>query len=144
MLYVAETPDHAVAELLQPWRGRPLAPPYLTRAGLPLAIVELVVAHRSTRRLADLCDPSHLAARGIAPDATASRSRPLTQPIARAAWDAGHHGIRWWSSFHGDWHTLVLFAARVSDDLDFGEPEPLGLGHPTVAAAARFLGMPGP
>ena len=33
VLYVAATPDHAVGELLQPWRGHPLEPSHLTRAG---------------------------------------------------------------------------------------------------------------
>lgn len=144
MLYVAETPDHAVGELLHPWRGRHLEPAHLTRAGLPLAIVELAVSSGSARKLADLCDASHLAATETRPDATASRLRGITQPIARAAWDAGHHGLRWWSSFWGDWHTVVLFTARVSGTLRFGEPEALTVDHPAVAEAASLLGMPIP
>lgn len=142
VLYAAETPDHAVGELLQPFRGRRLQPSHLTRAGLPLAIVELHVPLDSARKLADLCDASHLAATDTAPDATASRVRGTTQPIARAAWDAGYHGIRWWSSFWGDWHTLVLFTARSAGDLRFGAPEVLTVGHPAVAEAASLLGMP--
>lgn len=141
VLYVAETPDHAVGELLQPWRGRHLETSYLTRAGLALAIVELNVPSGSARKLADLCDASHLAATETAPDATASRVRGITQPLARAAWDAGHHGLRWWSSFWGDWHTLVLFTARLSGGLRFGAPEVLTVDHPAVAEAASQLGM---
>ena len=142
MLYVAETPDHAVGELLQPWRGRRLEPSHLTRAGLPLAIVELNVPSGSARKLADLCDASRLAATVTRPDATASRARGITQPIARAAWEAGHHGLRWWSSFWGDWHTTVLFTARIAGDLRFGDPEVLTADHPAVAEAASLLGMP--
>jgi len=141
VLYAAVTPDHAVAELLQPWRGRPLEPSHLSRAGLPLAMVEVKVPPASARRLADLCDPSYLAAVGIGPDTTASRVRAITQPIARVAWDAGRHGIRWWSGFWGDWRTVVLFTARMSRDLEFGTPEALTTDHPAVAKAASLLGM---
>ncbi len=141
VLYAAETPDHAVAEALQPWRGRTLKPFHLLRAGFPLALVEVGVPSASARRLADLCDPTFLSARAVAPDTTASRFRGLTQPMARAAWEAGFHGLRWWSSFWGDWHTVVLFASRVSRGLGFGEPEPLTLDHPAVARAAELLGM---
>lgn len=144
MLYVADTPDHAVGEVLQPWRGRPLEPSHLTRAGLALAIVEVDVPPATVRSLADLCDAARLAATRTNPDATASRIRSITQPIARAAWDAGHHGLRWWSSFWGDWHTVVLFTARVPGGLHFGPPEVLTVGHPAVAEAASLLGMPTP
>ena len=144
VLYVAATPDHAVGELLQPWRGRPLEPSHLTRAGLPLAIVEVGVPPDTAGSLADLCDASHLSATGINPDATASRIRAVTQSIARGAWDAGHSGIRWWSSFWGDWHTVVLFTARMSGGPHVGVPEVLTVDHPAVAEAASLLGMPTP
>lgn len=142
MLYAAQTPDHAVGEMLQPWRGRRLEPFHLTRANLPLAIVELEVPPVSGRRLADLCDASYLAGAGVAPDATASRLRTLTQPVARAAWAAGHHGLRWWSSFWGDWHTIVLFTARIAEDLRPGAPVVLTVDHPAAVRAAVLLGMP--
>jgi hypothetical protein len=141
VLYLAETPSHAVGELLQPWRGRYLQPAHLTRAGFPLALVEVSVPAASVRELADLCDPASLATTGTPPDATASRSREVTQPFARRTWDAGHHGLRWWSSFWGDWHTVVLFTARLSVGLRFGDPEVLTVDHPAVKEAARWLGM---
>jgi hypothetical protein len=114
----------------------------LIRAGFPLALVEVRLPPASVGRLADLCEPTRLAALGTAPDTTASRSRARTQPIARSAWDAGHHGVRWWSSFWGDWHTVVLFTARLSGKLCFGEPEVLTEEHPAVREAADLLGMP--
>jgi hypothetical protein len=130
--------------MLQAWRGQKIRDAHLTRAGLRLAMVEVRLPATSARKLADLCDPAHLAATGTAPDTTASRSRQRTQPIARAAWDAGHHGIRWWSSFWGDWHTVVLFTRRLGNGLRFGEPEVLTLGHPAVREAADLLGMAPP
>ena len=141
VLYLAETGAHAAGEMLQAWRGQRLRDAHLTRAGLPLALVEVRLPPASVGRLADLCDPDHLAATGIAPDLTASRSRERTQPVARAAWAAGHHGIRWWSSFWGDWHTVVLFTRRLRGSLRFGEPEVLTVEHPAVREAADLLGM---
>jgi hypothetical protein len=142
VLYTSETAEHAVSEMLQPWRGRTLESAHLTRARLPLALLEVRVAPSSMGRLADLCDPSYLATSGTAPDRTASRFRHLSQPLARAAWDAGFHGLRWWSSFWGDWRTVVLFTARVEGKLGFGTPEVLTLDHAVVRKAAELLGMP--
>jgi len=141
VLYLAQTESHAVGEMLQAWRGQRIRKAHLTRAGFPLALVEVHIPPASARRLADLCDPAHLAGSGIPPDVTASRSRELTQPIARAAWDAGHHGLRWWSSFWGDWHTVVLFTRRLGGRLRFGEPEVLTEAHPAVVEAVHLLGM---
>lgn len=141
VLYTATTPDHTVGEALHPWRGRRLRPHHLSRAGNPLALVEVNLPTSSTRRLANLCDPEFLAAEGIPPDTTASRHRHITQPLAKVVWDRGHHGLRWWSSFWGDWHTVVLFEARISAKIRFGEPEVLAVDHPAVERAANLLGM---
>jgi len=141
VLYSAETPDHAVGELLQPWRGRSLQASYLLRAGLPLALVEVKVPASVTGDLADLCDADYLAGTRTGPDTAASRSRHLTHPVARAAWEAGHTGLRWWSSFWGDWHTVVLFTARTKGTLGFGTPEVLTPHHPAVLEAADLLSM---
>lgn len=109
-LYVAESPEHAIGEMIQPWRGRAIGQPHLDRV--------------------------------------ASRHRSVTQPIARAVWDAGYAGLRWWSSFWGDWHTVVLFPARLTRPvrLDFGKPtrrKPtrLTLETPALLDAARLLGI---
>ncbi len=142
VLYLADTPEHAVAETLQPWRGRCLEPWHLERAGLPLALVEVTLAPDVAAGLSDLCDPATLMALGTTPDVTASRRREQTQPIARSAWDRGTPGLRWWSSFWGDWHTVVLFTARIPDGLGFGEPEVLEATSASVLRAAQLLGMP--
>lgn len=143
VLYLAETPDHAVGEVLQAWRGHPLQAGHLVRAGLPLALVEVRVPDAFLARLADLCDPAYLTAAGVRPDTTASRRREPTQHVARSAWEAGYHGLRWWSSFWGDWHTVVLFTARAHPVVRFGSPEPLDVEHPAVATASALLGMAG-
>lgn len=141
-LYLAESPEHAVGEMIQPWRGRAIGPRHLERAGHTLALVEvhLTAPHGA---ISDLCDPSTLGAVPAPPDRVASRRRSVTQPIARAVWDAGHAGLRWWSSFWGDWHTLVLFSARLTRpiQLEFGEPTRLTLETPALLDAALLLGV---
>lgn len=204
VLYLAETPEHAVAELLHPWRGRTLDGRHLSRSGRPLALVEVSLAgatvtssprgglvaeaggaanpgpaagspepvpsagEGSGRRVADLCDPTVLERAGIAPDRVASRHRALTQPIARALWDADYVGLRWWSRFWGDWHSTILFTARFGMGgrgdagrgggvaptgagagrgresglaLGWGAPSRLTTSSPALVAAAELLGM---
>ena len=141
VLYVSESQEHAVAEALQPWRNRPLTPHHLERAGRPLAMVRVEVPDDPGSGLLDLCDPAVLQDLDAAPGRVASRHRWVTQPIARAVWDAGHAGLRWWSTFWGDWHGSVLFMARLGA-VSFDEPRPLTLETPAVVAAAQALGMP--
>lgn len=141
VLYLAESPEHAVAELLQPWRNRALERAHLVRAGHPLALVGAELPDGAGTRLLDLCDPGVLADSGWTPDRVASRHRRLTQPIAAEAWRAGCVGLRWWSAFWGDWHGVVLFTARIGDRLDVGEPVALTRESPSVVAAADALGM---
>jgi hypothetical protein len=141
VLYVAESPEHAVAESLQPWRNRPLRDAHLVRAGRALALVRVELPADGITTLLDLCDPRALVAIRTGPDAVASRRRHRTQPIALTAWDAGHAGLRWWSVFGGDWHGVVLFADRLLPSLSFRDPEPLTPDHPAVRLAAARLGM---
>lgn len=142
VLYVAESPEHAIAEAIQPWRNRPLRPPHLVRAGRPLALVEVRLASETASELADLCDPDALGRFGLSADRVASRHRRRTQAIAASVWDSGHAGLRWWSGFRGDWHGIVLFTARMKGSVRFGSPEVLSAEHPALQEAAAALGMP--
>jgi hypothetical protein len=141
-LYLAESPEHAIGELIQPWRGRTVGPLHLERSGHAIALVEVGVA-APEGAISDLCDPAVLASAPAGPDRVASRHRSITQPIARAIWDAGHAGLRWWSSFWGDWHTVVLFSARLRRPVrvDYGTPARLTLDTPALVDAARLLGI---
>jgi len=138
VLYLAASPEHAVAEVIQPWRGGRIGEHHLRRAGLPLGLVRVTLARAS---VANLCDPKLLVETGVSPDRTASRRREVTQLIARRAWDDGYAGLRWWSSFWGDRHTSVLFTARTEAALSFGEPEILATTHPALTSAAEMLGI---
>ena len=140
-LYLADSPEHAVGEVIQPWRGQQIGEPHLRRAGLPLALTRVRMAPGIEDDLVDLCDPRVLKDQGIAPDLSTSRHRKNTQPLARQVWDTGACGLRWWSSFWGDWHTLVLFTARTGDRIEFGDPIPLTPADPSVGQAADLLGI---
>jgi hypothetical protein len=89
----------------------------------------------------DFCDPVVLSERGVRPDTTASLHREITQPLANLAWKSGAFGVRWWSAFWGDWHTVVLFTARAGDRIEFGDPIPLAPGEPALRQAAELLGI---
>lgn len=141
VLYLAESADHAVGEALQAWRGRPLRSGHLRRAGLPLSLVGVALEESLRGALADLCDPGVLSELDIHPDRLASRERALTQPLSTVVWERGYPGLRWWSSFWGDWHTVVLFTARALAGMTFLEPEALAPESPAVVEAARLLGM---
>ena len=96
------------------------------------------------KSIADLCDPLALRSLGIAPDRVAARDREATQAIAALVAETGASGLRWWSAFFGEWHTLALFIDRLpSGALTFGAPRVLELGDPHLATAAVALGMRG-
>jgi len=141
VLYLADSREHAVGEVIQPWRGQRISAPHLHRAGLPLALVRVTLTLGVESELAELCDPDVGKEENIAPDQTASRHREITQPLARQIWDAGASGLRWWSSFWGDWHTTVLFTARTEGRINFSDPIPLKPGDSAVLRAADLLGI---
>lgn len=141
VLYLAETPEHAVAELVQQYRGQSLDDADLVAAGRRLALVAAALPDPLRESVLDLCDPGRLVALGVRPDETASRDRRATQRIGAGVHAAGHAGLRWWSAFSGDWHTLLLFRDRISQPLAFEAPEPLVLDHPALREAARALGI---
>ena len=142
VLYLAESPEHALAEALQPWRNRPFRTAHLRQAGHPLALVDVQLDADADEELVDLCDPATLRRRRLQPDRVASRHRRKTQPIAASIWDSGNVGLRWWSSFRGDWHSVVLFTARVGRSLHFGEPREVSADTPALHEATAALGMP--
>jgi hypothetical protein len=136
--YLAGTPEHAVAEVIQAFRGTTLAAHHLVRGGRPLALVPVTVSDPLS--LADLDDPAVLTALGTRPSVVAHRDRSVTQGVARAVHAAGHHGLRWWSAFGGQWDSSAIFLDRVTERrFRWGTPDPLTLAHPAVIDAATEL-----
>ncbi|HET7321302.1 MAG TPA: RES family NAD+ phosphorylase, partial [Longimicrobiaceae bacterium] len=141
VLYLAETPEHAVAEMVQHYRGQRLDDSDLRVAGHRLALVSVTLDAAVRDGVADLCDPAALLGLGVRPDETASRDRRVTQRIAASVHAAGHTGLRWWSALSGDWHTVVLFRDRLDPPPAYAPPEPLTLTTPALREAARSLGI---
>jgi hypothetical protein len=144
VLYLAESAEHAVAEKLQRFRGRPLTAAHLREYGRTLAVAPVSLATGVVERIADLTDPAVLLHLDLPPDVLASRDRRRTQAVARRLYDAGYAGLHWWSALTGDWHSTVLFldSDRVAmRDLTFGAPEPLSLDHAAVVRCLSLLGF---
>lgn len=152
VLYLGESPEHALAETLQRFRGRPLRRGHLRRrnpdspgAWVPLALVEAQLPGELAAAFPDLGDPAVLQRFGVRPDHLASGNRRTTQAISRSLHDQNLPGFRWWSALRGDWHVTVLFLDRIDvRRIVYGQPDPLSLEHPTVRATAPLLQMPLP
>ena len=142
VLYLAERPEHAVAERIQPFRGSILMDFDLTPPPHRLALVEVTVSERAGAGVADCCDPTVLVALGQRPDTLASSDVTRSQAAAAVVHEQGHTGLRWWSSLSGDWHGTVLFLDRVDrTEMTWGAPVPLTLEHPALVAACAALGI---
>lgn len=141
--YYAETPEHAVAEKMVRLRNQSIDDADLIEFGLRLALVEIRIdVPERTAALINLCSAESLQSLAIEPDQTAFRDRNTTQAISQRVYDSGYVGLRWWSVFRGEWHTLALYARRVpARDLRFTDPEPLSLDHPALREAANDLGI---
>lgn len=141
-VYFAESPEHAVAEMIQAFRNNPepLSDADLTRWGRRLALVEASLGDGFWPDIPDLCDPSILLELGITADLPNFRDRRRTQSIAADLHGRDHAGFRWWSAFWGEWHTVILFQDRISRDaVSYGTPLPLDVNHPAVREAATLL-----
>lgn len=142
VLYLAETPAHAAAEVLRRFSGRALIPLLLHHSHHPLALVSAELPASVAAALVDLTNPETLVQLGIRPDSLAlpESGRARTQALARQIYERGAPGFRWWSALHGGWHSTVLFVDRVPlTSITFGEAELLTVEHPAVLEAAPYL-----
>jgi hypothetical protein len=142
-LYLAARDVGAVAELLAPFRGRPLTPAVLHRAGPPAALAALELGPDAI--LVDLDEPATLLAERLRPSQVATRERPVTQ-----TWASRIHrehreatGLRWWSVLEASWLNVTLFD-RGTKDLAVEDVRPLALDDPVLREAASFLGLVAP
>ena len=145
--YLAESPEHAIGEVLAPFRGTAFDPSYLRFQRRPMALVEVTLAASLVARLADCTDPAVLQAWELRPDALAHHDRTVTQAIARRLHAAGEEtgtpaGLRWWSALTGAWHTTVVFTDRERDgEVSFGVPAVVDVKSVALKAALLLLGM---
>lgn len=140
-LYATRSPESAVAERLQAFRGRSIGDEAFRRAdGTRLALVG--IDEGALAGVADLDDPTELSARRLRPSHVASRHRKVTQRIAAEAFGGGATGLSWWSVLDSDWINVTLFAERCRSVLSVAtEPEPLRGEHPAVTTAAQAIGV---
>lgn len=140
--YLAESPEHAVAEVLQAFRGRTLSRGMLNRFGHALALCSIELPTDAIPRIVNLDDPAQLLRLGLTPSALASDERARTQAVAERLHADGAAGLRWWSRLSGDWHSVVVFLDRVSADrMVIGAPDVLSIDHVAVRSACRSLGI---
>jgi len=141
--YLAESAEHAVGEMLAPFRGTTFHPSYLRQSGHRLALVEVRLAATLVRRIADCTDPAVLARLGLRPDELAHHDRARTQAIARRLHARrGTAGLRWWSALTGAWHTVVVFTDRERrGEVKFGTARPLEPTDTVVVCALELLGI---
>lgn len=144
--YLAESPAHAVAEILQGLRNQRLDDADLIRFGHRFALtsVTIDISSKDEQRsiLPDLCDPRMLTHYDIRPDILASSDFAQTRAAARRLFEAKCLGFRWWSALFGDWHAIVVFHTRLrGKSIRFGTPDPLTLQSAAVLEAARRLAI---
>lgn len=141
--YLAESPEHAIGEVLGAFRGTHFHPAYLRQGGHALALVEVTLSPGLVERIPDLTDPATLMDLGIPPDSLAHHDRTLTQGIARRLHALGTPaGLRWWSALTGAWHANVVFTDRVrTGEVTFGTPRRLEPDDEHLVRALRVLGI---
>ncbi len=140
--YLAESPEHAVAEILQGFKSRRFQPGMLRRFGHTLALASIELPDDTASRIANLDDPRVLVDLDIAPSTVASDDRARTQSVAETLFAGDAAGLRWWSRLSGDWHSVVLFLGKASPSaLTIGAPVPLSAENPAVVRACRFLAI---
>jgi hypothetical protein len=138
--YAARSPEAAVAEAIQAFRGRELSDAdfeLVDGSALTLATYDETVGD-----LVDLDDPAVLLERDWRPSEVASRDRRITQAMAARSWDKGALGLSWWSTLDSAWTNVTLFAERTVDEGLLrveGEVERLRVRHPAVVMAADRL-----
>jgi hypothetical protein len=145
VLYLATSVAHGYAEVLRRFPTIKLAKAHLVHAsGHPLASASVDLPLALFESLPDLADGAVLDRYGIRADTLAlpPTRRTETQAVARTLWDDGQAGFRWWSAFHGEWHSTILFAARVPlSGLTFGAPVLGKVSDPDVREGAAAASM---
>jgi hypothetical protein len=141
ILYLAESPEHAIAEKIQDLRNQTMVAADLVEHGYELALAELALADETFEGIADLCDPATLSGLKVRPDQIAAMDRTVTRGISERVHADGHSGLRWWSAFFGEWHTVVIFRDRLPANPECSTPRLLTMDHPALVSAANRLNI---
>jgi len=145
--YLSEQPEHALGEVLSPFRGTRFHRSYLRQSGCALALAEITLLPSLWARILDCTDPVVLSREKLRPDELAHHDRSLTQAIARRLHAQGDEtgspaGLRWWSALTGAWHTTVVFTDREgAGEVILGIPRRVEPGDPELVGALEILGI---
>ena len=139
-LYLADRPVSCVVEQLARFRGQRLTAALLRRRHLPLALAELTLPPDAG--LVDLDDPAVLRRERLRPSIVATRDRAVTQPQARALYEAHPEvaGLRWWSTYESQWMNVTIFD-RAARRLRVAAVRALSLEDPAVVEAAQRFAL---
>jgi hypothetical protein len=90
----------------------------------------------------DLDDPAVLSRERLRPSRVATRDRSVTQTQALALYRAHSDaaGLRWWSTWEGQWANFTLFD-RAAPRLRLIDVTALTLAHPALTETAEFFGL---
>ena len=114
----------------------PLTGENLIRAGKRLHLAQFALDDK--RRIVNADDPRVLLERKLRPSGIATRNRSVTQPIARAIYEAGEDGLLWWSTIESSWINATLFFENISKEITFsGFPVPLTLQSNEIRLALQ-------
>jgi len=140
-LYASRSPESAVAERLQNFRGQVIVDRDLRFPdGRQYALT--TVDDGGLGPLTDLDDPAELVRRNLRPSTVATHRRAPTRRTALRIFEEGGPGFGWWSTLEASWANVTLFAERATPLLRVeSEPEPLSVNHPAVWVAADALGI---
>jgi hypothetical protein len=139
-LYLSDTPDSVVAELLRYLRRHDVSDTDLLSEGRSYSLAAIDDA--GVDGLLDLDEPRSLAERKLRPSGVATRHRQLTRRMALDIYEEGVPGFRWWSTIEASWINVTLFVDRALPFLRVvGEAQPLTVSHPAVRAAAEMVGV---
>jgi hypothetical protein len=139
-LYASRSTISPIAEHLAAWRASGAGGSALRPEGRAMALVGF--DESGLNSVVDLDDPRTLLDRGLRPSSVATRERRVTRPLARALYEEGAAGFRWWSTIEASWINATLFADRAIDRLKVAdEPEILTIRHPLVQEAAESVGV---
>lgn len=137
-LYLADRELSCVVEQLARFRGQRLSAALLLRRGLPLALATLELEDDAV--LVDFDDPRTLTRQRLRPSLVATRERDVTQPQARALYEQGADGARWWSTYESQWTNVTLFD-RAAAKLHVDSVRVLSVEDPAVVEAADHFGL---
>ena len=139
-LYASRDAISAVAEFLQPFRGRTIANAAFTRPD-GRAMTLATIDDATLPPLVDLDDPAVLVAIGHRPSAVATSVRTTTQRLALDQFQRRAVGISWWSTLEAGWTNVTLFDERLPGALPVVTLDRLHVGHASVVAAADRLSV---